>query len=589
MPNLIENLGLESMAETEDDALQLLRIVARCGKPITGYYGYPYINMNLGDAEFIARTEIDATDGSCHVIGFDTHSSGNCVWKARINGLTNPKEAEKTQCRCILKRSEDGCGMAVVNIINADVLPSFLDDEEITLQMIAFALTIDYYPDEDAYADSQPDWEDGKKWLIADGSIFPTGFMNNHDAQNPECEKDPRMDDYNLIRGTVKNVYWGVTEIGENKYNTYIRTVIETQFGDLELIHTEEQVNELQRKYIKKGCVVNGVFILSGDAAIYEYQKGYVLDEEHDLRALRYSLIAAEAERLRSIFCDDAVYISDESHAEYRGKEAVIERLSIVKKNTKCHYHAQMATVTSVDADADGGIAAEYAKGKRCVVLSEEELNNFTAIAFIDTDEKNMIKKLHITTDPRYHFSCDAIPEQRNPLEDAEPHKDVSEPILMRARFHGMIGDGISDEAVLSRTDEYSMYKESAENMLNALADNPQKDVEKAFENIFGYLFAKAIEYTWNSTYRKSKKTSGQLANYSLDDLFSGTVRTDLDEFAQKKIERAYGLGKQFYKDFRFYIAEIEPDDDRFSQILVRALIIVQQVGEMYTDKCLGA
>ena len=85
--------------------------------------------------------------------------------------------------------------------------------------------------------------------------------MRNHDPENPEAERNGDIDDLTLIRGTVKTIYWGTTKFGEQKYDLYIRCIIETQFGDLELIHTIEQVAEEQRMYIKPGCVVSGVFV----------------------------------------------------------------------------------------------------------------------------------------------------------------------------------------------------------------------------------------------------------------------------------------------------------------------------------------
>ena len=77
-------------------------------------------------------------------------------------------------------------------------------------------------------------------------------------------------------------------EFGKEKHNAYIRCIIGTQYGDLELVHTIDQVAEEQRCNIKAGAIVSGAFVLSGDAAIYEYEKGMVLDAEHDLRLLRF-------------------------------------------------------------------------------------------------------------------------------------------------------------------------------------------------------------------------------------------------------------------------------------------------------------
>lgn len=416
MPNFIKNLGLEALTETDDDAMRFMAVVAQEGKPIEGYYGLPYFNMHFGDAQFVLRTEKNTEEEGLRVTGMDTHSSGNCIWKARLSGMPlNPRNAEKTQHKCGLTRAKDGSGFAVVHIVNADVLPSFLEDDEVTLQMVAFPVLINYYADEDEYTDSQPEEENGDKWLVADGSIMPTGLLINRTPENREADDHPEMDDYTLIRGTVKAAYWGVTEFGDDKQNTYIRSIIETQFGDLELIHTREQVAEGQRKNIKIGCTVSGVFILSGDAAIYAYEEGIVRDEEHDLRALRYAFVKGEAERLGSILADDALYISDAAKNTYGGKNAIIEHMSYVSERTGPKYLAQMAVITSVDEGDGASAPPAYAIGKRCVVLSEEREDNYVSIAFIEVDAEGYITKMTVSTDRRYRFKCDPKPEHGNP------------------------------------------------------------------------------------------------------------------------------------------------------------------------------
>lgn len=59
---------------------------------------------------------------------------------------------------------------------------------------------------------------------------------------------------------------------------------------------------------MRVGAVVSGICIISGDVALYEYENGIVKDLEHNLRALRYSFVHGEAERLYSILAENAVY-----------------------------------------------------------------------------------------------------------------------------------------------------------------------------------------------------------------------------------------------------------------------------------------
>ena len=66
-----------------------------------------------------------------------------------------PKDSLPTERLFMFKNHADGSGMLPIHIINADVLPSFLEDDVVSMQMCAFPLDINYYADEDDYADHQ--------------------------------------------------------------------------------------------------------------------------------------------------------------------------------------------------------------------------------------------------------------------------------------------------------------------------------------------------------------------------------------------------------------------------------------------------
>lgn len=420
MANFIENFGLDFLTKTEDDTAKLISVLAQEGKAILGYYGFPYLNKRYGDAQFIVRTRLDHEKKQPEVTGLDTHSSGRCIWNARLAAAADvtPKNADVTERRCILARQEDGNGMAIVNIVNADVLPSFLPDDPIALQMIAFPVSIEYFENEGAYADSQEKWRGAKKWLLADGTLFPSGFMFNHDPGRPEEEKNDALDDHMLLRGTVKNLYHGILQFGEKKHNGFIRCMIDTQYGELELVHTYEQVPEKLRGNIKKGSIVSGIFVLSGDAAIYDYQAGFIKDEEHHLRALRYNFVKGEAERMRYILAEDAVYTSQATGKEIHGSDAVIEHFQDVH-GANAHYFAHMATIVSVDGSSTEG-ALKYHANKRCVVLAANREDNYESIVFIDLNADNRIARIELSTNGRYRFRIDAKLRTGLPLDDVK-------------------------------------------------------------------------------------------------------------------------------------------------------------------------
>lgn len=76
--------------------------------------------------------------------------------------------------------------------------------------------------------------------------------------------------------------------------------------------------------------------------------------------------------------------------------------------------------------------------------------------------------------------------------------------------------------------------------------------------------------------------------SYGVDDALSGVLRTGLNSEKQAKVEEAMSLGKLFYSDFRFYAELQKPDDEKHRDMLIRSLIVVQKLGELYAEECLS-
>lgn len=582
MANFMEHLGLDFLVETEDQVRGLWGYIAQEGKAITGYYGFPYLNQHFGDAQLILRTIRNDEEKRIEVVGMDTHSSGNCVWEVYLSDMNiTRKDADVMERRCVVKRKSDGGGMAVVNIVNADVLPSFDEGTELKLQMIAFPAFIEYFKDEDEYADAQPESRNGKKWLLSDGTMMPTGLMRNRDPESDEFESNEDLDDLMLIRGTVKKLYHGVFELGGEKHNAYLRCIIGTEHGDLEIVHTIDEVKEEQRDNIRVGATVNGVFTLSGDAAIYEYDQGIVLDEANDLSILRSTFSGADPERIRFVFAEDATYLAEYNNTTYTGRDEIVNRLKYVAEAADSKHFAHLATIVSVD---EGDEPLPYDVGKRCIVIASGEEHNYETIAFADIDAEGRICKLVTSGNSRYHFHIDEKPKPKTPLDDVEIPKSVVEPIIMRARFHGVISDDVTDDMILNELNDARMYEN---NICNMLATMPTGDEKTNLGNLFGYLFAKAVETEFSEKQHVGLFKKRLVVSYTSGDAWAGEINTLLKPEQNEKIVAAMELGKQFAKDFAFFHPFDEPHDVEYDADLLKALIVVQQLGKLYEPKCM--
>lgn len=581
MANYMKHLGLDFLMETEEDVRSLWGYIAQEGTAITGYYGSPYLNLHFGDAQLILRTIRNEDERRFEVAGMDTHASGNCVWDVYLSQMNIArKEADKMERRCVVKRKSDGGGLAVVNIVNADVLPSFDENAEVKLQMIAFPDFIEYFQDEEEYAAAQPESRSGEKWILADGSMLPAGLMRNRNPESDEFESDEDLDDLMWIRGTVKHLYSGVVKLGDEEHPAYLRCIIGTEHGDLEIVHTIDEVEEEQRANIRVGATVSGVFTLSGDVAIYEYEKGIVLDETNDLSILRSTIAGADPERIRLVFAENATYLAEYNNAIYTGRDAIIERLKDVIDSAEDKIFAHLATIVSVD---EGDEPLPYGTGKRCIVIAYGEEDNYNSIAFTDFDEEGRISKLTTCANPRYHFRIDEKPECR-PSFDIKIPDSVAEPIVLRARLHGFIDDDITPENILHGIPNIGMYEYNVDMMLSSM---PNDNEENTLKNLFGYMFAKAIEAAHSEREHEGIFKSRIVVSYAPEDAWNGEINTLFEPEKNEKIVTAMDMGKQFSRDFVLFHPVGEPHDDCYDADLRKALIIVQRLGALYEPKCM--
>lgn len=582
MPNFIENLGLGFIWDEEETTRNFFGHLIQNGKVINGYYGWPNLFNSMGDIDFYVKTKKN-DDGNLEVVSLDTHCCGRNVWELRNTGMDiTPKDSLPTERVFMFKNHADGSGMLPIHIINADILPSFLEDDVVKMQMCAFPLDIYYYADEDDYANDQPESKNGKHWLLADGALMPISFLHNHQVRDENDDIDYSTDDHVLFKGTVKRLEDGIFEIDEDKQvRAYTRCVIDTPYGELQFAHTIDQVDKEQRDNIKVGSIVFGICVLSGDVAIYEYDQGIVKDFDHNFNLLRQVIVKGQAERMRSVLCEDAIYISDASEETYEGIDEIVGRFNYVHEERNDKTFATPATIISVDSEE-----LECPVGTRCLLISHVTEDDYRSIAFLDVNEEGNIKRIHITTDSRYHFKadekiCDTL------LDDLVYPESIIEPIYNRAKFHGLIDDEISLDKLVKGIANRSIWQNNAESMLYELKDKPKQDVAVALENLFGYLFAKAIEMTINGKKRENFETV-LVASYSPEDAFKGEIFSELDEENHSKLVSAMELGKQFYKDFNFFTVMSQVDEGLFDENLMDALVIVQHIGTLYAEKLFG-
>lgn len=537
----IENMGLGFLAETDEDDDALISTVAAKGEAITGYYGNPYFDLHLGNCQLTLDTELNAERTGVYVKDFHTHCDGNTVWEVRLNGMDfTRKGAEHTERTAGISTLSGG-GVAVVNILNADVLPSFMEEDTVKLQMAAFATDFHYYKDAEEYEISVPADDLDRRFLLEDGVIFPTGMMSNRVPEN-ECADDTAwMDSIALIRGIVKRIFWGAIEFGDESHNAFLRVIIGTQFGDLMVVHTPEQVNKDELPNVEVGATFVGACALSGDAAIYEYENGIVRDEKNNLQIMRYTFIKGDADRLRPVLSDDIVYASETTGMVFTGKDDVINRLKYVREYADVEYFAHMATIVDID---DGEDVLPYPVGTRCIVLAAEKPDKYESVVFLEMDNDGNISKINISRNSRYHFALDRTPKHGLPFSEGDFPQSFLSAATIRAKYMKFVPDEFDEEQLKYSVEDAMREKLAVEQVLAAKSDGK-------LENVFGYLFAKGMEMEY------TKNTPAVSMSFSPEDAWSGDFRTAVPAEIAERLRIAMRHAGSFHIDYSVHSPDI--------------------------------
>ena len=133
MANMLENFGLDFFAEDDNSLMGFVGYITKEGKALTGYHGTPYLFKPMGDVEFWVKTEKNS-DGNLHVAGFDSHCGNRCVWELIHSGIDiTPKDVSKLEHVAMFNRSDTHGGLLPIEVITADILPSLMKDDKITM------------------------------------------------------------------------------------------------------------------------------------------------------------------------------------------------------------------------------------------------------------------------------------------------------------------------------------------------------------------------------------------------------------------------------------------------------------------------
>lgn len=347
----LDSFGLAQLTARPEDAFRLASLAMAEGRRIPGYGG-DYYWYRMGDAAVVVRTMGSPETGEEELLGLDAHAVTGCRWDCRVVRDVTPEGADPLSRR-VLVQKDGGEGMAVVDLVCADVLPRLEEGDALELGMAGFPLRI-------SYDEASP-------------------------AQQPVIEAQR---DTVLLQGVVTDARVGESYLGMEPLTKFISVTVATPLGEVTLCHPMELVPPGQQDRVKAGAVASALCVLSGDCAVGEYAGGVVFDEARNWAVLEGFFRDGRLQRLGPMLRSDCVGTFLENRQE--GLENVLSLLSVVQ--------GELAAA-GLNHPAAGRLTGQE---RRCLVLGNGE--SYAFLCLMELDSLGRVRELTITNDPQYDF-----------------------------------------------------------------------------------------------------------------------------------------------------------------------------------------
>ena len=421
MPCNLKAFGLERFDESPKTIQALLDEAERLGMPREGYEG-KYLCYDHGQAELILRLARDKENPrQLNFCGLDTQLIGDTTWTVTLVSSAPDPEAEEgagLMRQCVVQNAlGEGKGFALIDVVTADIRPTYTEGTRLELQVCALPYDVAYYADEEAYvADAATHLplpkgvprEDGKDYAVfAQGSVWPLGLLSK-DESTPK--------DLTYVRGEVVSVRKG--RLADRQDAFWIVT-IDTSFGPLDVVHGLDAVREEQRPFIRRGAILAATCVLSADATTVTYDGGRVDDEDNLLLLVGGVLARESPDRLRAVATPGLRYVSEYNKSVIEGLDAVIERIRSLQASARLpDYRFRLATVVGVRQPA-GLPRLPHGVGTRCAYLYHLDRNGrevYLGLLFLTLDGQNRVTTFEISQSDAYALAYD------------KPRQDVDTP-----------------------------------------------------------------------------------------------------------------------------------------------------------------
>lgn len=310
----MECFGLQHMVRTREDAAALLRRAVEDGKRVPAWSG-AYYNLHYDCLQIIANCEEDPETGRPEILSGHTHCAGTALWQCRVLQELAPPPGSSGMDRRLLVAPAEGGSMTVVDIMNAEILPSYAPGEIIEMQVIMKTEEAGFYRgmegDHNAKALEEanlPVLEGRRMW---DGCPMPVGYLRGmRENRNSPSGADTGGESRVWLRATIEGKGWFTSDLPGKYGQTMERQLpdckVMTDYGKLYVM-----LNSLYSHKTAPGVRSSFLGSLQGDVMVGSYEDGMVTDPMNGLMALRYAFSSGRVKRLRTVMAEGCSVVSE--------------------------------------------------------------------------------------------------------------------------------------------------------------------------------------------------------------------------------------------------------------------------------------
>ncbi len=297
--------------------------------------GYGSVTVNLIFGPLRVECHMRPEEGEYRAMGLHMHALGDTVWHLKTTGRQPGMDDEDEACLLYTLQDAEEERHVSILVSNADILPSYVPNTPISLQMEAFPTEIHYYPDETACRKAHMvTTKDGIHMHFGNGCpVGVPGFV------------DMTMQAEVRSMQEVK-----VPELGGF---AFCRVRVETEFGPLDIIHTKDIVPEDEIHFMREGAILFMSGVFSGNTAIGKYKDGALYDEDSLWYLLQDVFVFGNIVRLSGIFTEEMQVVRPSGEIiKKAGKETSFWLIDRLQGGT---YQVERVLMRRKDLDSTSG------------------------------------------------------------------------------------------------------------------------------------------------------------------------------------------------------------------------------------------